>query len=190
MNPIELKSMEDLLLLRVPLEQIPQSLLLHLTRPLSESIASRLRPSTNIDVQTSIVRDFHRTDVAKHEDPSSHKCSNKASRERTDPRIAPSLFVHPANFPIDMLGIGAPNLSLQPLHDQPLDITTSPPLWYKSPKMLAACQLMYRSLLGLYAMQSKHLKIRRLVFACSECQVQKKWLGSLTMRCSHFIYIH
>lgn len=154
-NPIELKVLEDLILLRVPLEKLPPELIDCLSRPLNQNIASRVAPSKKRDFYVSMLKQIDRESVALQREI--HLPTISATTETQIQTARPIKLVNPilnpAALPINMFGFGAA-VHLPATPQQEL-------LWYHNPKVLASCQLMYRSLLGYYCLKSKELKIRR-----------------------------
>lgn len=133
-NPIELKYLEDLILLRLPLRRVPASLLERLSQPLPPATQSQILPSGGVDMQIERA-------------PGSRDLTPDANRLPTPGQQTFSLS-NPSAFPVDMFGIGGVPFN-------------SSCRWYNSPQAMAACQLMYRSLLGFYSIRRNDLKIKK-----------------------------
>lgn len=140
LSPIELKHLEDLLHLRVPLKSAPEIIDDIVKRPLPKSMQEALKRSAPIDVQWP--RDTM-TENALMKTPVT-----------TDAILIDN---NPSLVDFDPYSLDVKNVSLS---------SSSSPrnfLWYQDTQLLASCQLMYRSMLGFYVARAQHLCIDKSV---------------------------
>lgn len=150
-NPLELKYLEDLLLLRIPLTKLAKSVSDCLNETLPLNISEQTAPQSSPFFSTAEIQP---ESIPVHQGRKSRLSNSLHDNIQTDTFQDDALqMIHavsnPSALPIDMFGIG----NVSP--------TVRPGLWYHDARMLAACQLMYRSLIGYYSLRSKELKIRK-----------------------------